>query len=255
MKGLSICRHDAAPTTAGHPVAGHAAAGSTGRVLGPDDYSLWMVELDVPTGGSIELPPVHGDEILYVKRGRLLVDGRACPAGGAVVVESGARPELVAGEPAIVLHMGPSEPAVPTDGLNGPITREPDRVHVVGPDGWLALATPGRLSKYYADSTCDGCRPTLLYTSRDDAYVSPAHSHSVDELIHVVWGELRLGSHRLGPGDTLAVQGDQRYGFRADTGFGFLNYRRDASQQSVVGAAEPLLEGGLVNGFQPVASI
>lgn len=255
VKGLSICRYADAPTTVGHPVAGHTADGAAGRALHPAGYSLWMVELDLPRGGTIGLPEAHGDEIVYVKAGSVTVAGQTCRAGGAVIVESDAHPEVAADEGAIVLHMGSATPGVPDDGLNGPISRAPDQVHVVGPDGWLALATPGRLSKYFADSTCAGCRATLLYTSRDDAYVSPAHSHSVDELIHVVGGEIRLGAHRLGPGDTLAVGADQRYGFRADTGFAFLNYRRDASRQTIVQADAPLMEGGLINGFQPVVGV
>jgi len=253
VKGLSICRYDDASSAAGHPVAGHTAEGASVRVLHPDGYSLWMVELTLPAGAVIELPDVHGDEILYVVSGELAVDGTSCTAGGAAVVESGAHPRLAVGEPAVVLHMGTAAGSLPVGGLNGPISRVPDQVHVVGPDGWLALATPGRLSKYFADSTCAGCRATLLYTSRDDEYVSPAHSHSVDELIHVVWGEIRLGAHRLVAGDTLAVSADQRYGFRADAGFGFLNYRGDASQQTVAGAEAPIMEGGLVNGFELVA--
>lgn len=260
MKGFSICRRADAPTVSGHPIIGHGISGqrvgdAVARLLHPDGYSLWMVELDLPAGAELALPAEHGDEIVYVSSGEIAVDGRVCRAGGAAVVESGARPSIVATEPTVVLHMGPTDAAVPTDGLNGPITRRPSEVHVVGPRGWLAIETPGRLSKYYADSTCDGCRATLLYTSREEPYVSPAHSHSVDELIHVVWGEIRLGAHRLTGGDTLAVPADQRYGFRADGGFGFLNYRRDASEQTIALGEPPLMEGGLVNGFQLVGEL
>ena len=87
-------------------------------------------------------------------------------------------------------------------------------------------------------------------------YVSATHSHSTDELIHLVWGELRLGSQTMRPGDTLAVDADRRYGFRSGPdGFGFLNYRRDASEQVVERGSPPRREGGLVNGLTAVMDV
>jgi hypothetical protein len=129
-------------------------------------------------------------------------------------------------------------------------------VHVVGPRGTYAAIEPGRDTHYYADSTCPTCRLTLLYTSRTGEYVSETHSHSTDELIHLLWGEVRLGSQVLRPGDTLAIDADRRYGFRSGPdGFGFLNYRREASQQTIARGSEPRMEGGLVNGLAPVMDL
>ena len=128
--------------------------------------------------------------------------------------------------------MGPRDPAPPVDGLNGPAATEGHGVHIVGPRGTYANVTDTADSHYYADSTCPTCRITLLSVGRSFGYQSEPHSHSQDELIHVVAGGINLGQRRLGPGDTVAIAAGARYGFRGDDdGFVFVNYRRDASQQ------------------------
>ena len=58
---------------------------------------------------------------------------------------------------------------------------------------------------------------------------APPHSHSQDELIHVLEGEVSSGTLRAPAGRTLAVARDRRYSFRTETAARFLNFRRDAS--------------------------
>ncbi len=184
--------------------------------------------------------------------GEIRIGERVCGSGGAIVIESRCDAIVDVTADARLLHMGPREVDVPSDGLNGPVDHPGSQAHVVGPGGWYAASSPGRDSKYFADSTCPTCRLTLLYTSRTEAYVSATHSHSVDELIHVVWGEIHLGRQVLSAGDTLAVEAHRRYGFRAPAGFGFLNYRRDASQQTIERGSPPIMEGAVVNAFDLV---
>lgn len=255
MKGISIVAAGDAPRVAGHPVAGHRAGGSAVRALGPPGFSLWMVELEMLAGERVELPDEHGDEVLYVCSGELRIGDAAsravCPPGGAVIVESKAHPPIEAVGPTRVLHMGPTVPERRDDGVNGPIARVPDVVHVVGPAGRFALSGPSRAAKYFADSTCAGCRATLLYNSRQGSYAGEPHSHSQDELIYVLSGEIRFGAHRVRPGDTVAIVARQRYSFRSDDGFAFLNYRCGGSMHiSVDGRSRP--EGALVNGMHAV---
>lgn len=258
MAGIEIIRGDVAATPT-HPVAGHRVASPPGaaapecRLVSPAGFSLWLVDIELAAGGELHLPATHGDEAVAVLSGRLQVDDRICVARGAVVVEAGAGESVLrALDDARIVHMGPTDPSVPTDGLNG--TPLPgNAIHVVGPRGTYAAVEPGRDTHYFADSTCPSCRLTLLYTSRTRQYVSETHSHSQDELIHLLWGELRLGSQVVRPGDTLAIAADRRYGFRSgEAGFGFLNYRRDASQQTVARDTPPRMEGGLANGLVAV---
>lgn len=257
MKGIAVVSGSEVEPTSEHPIDGHGLEGGGWcRLVSPTDYSLWMVAASLAAGSELRLPAVHGDEAVHVSSGALAVDGRVCPAGGAVIVEAAAPGVIRALEPSRVVHMGPTDPVVPTDGLNGPPTSPGGQVHVVGPGGQYAAVDEHRESRYFADSTCPTCRLTLLYTSRTTSHVSVTHSHSTDELIHLLWGEMRLGSLRVSPGDTIAVEADRRYGFRAPAvGFGFLNYRRDASQQIVERGSEPRLEGALVNGFEAVMDL
>lgn len=257
MAGIEIVHAADAVVLDRHPVAGHGFDGAaTARLVSPAGYSLWLVVAELADGTSIEVPPVHGDEAVYVLSGALRAAGSTCPEDGTVVIEAGASPALVAVGPTRVVHVGPRDAAVPTDGPNGPIAGPGTALHVVGPRGTYAAVEPGRDTHYYADSTCATCRLTLLSTARMQRYVSDTHSHSTDELIHLLWGELRLGNQVVRPGDTLAVDGDRRYGFRSGPeGFRFLNYRRDASQQTVARGSAPRMEGGLVNGLVPVMDL
>ena len=257
MAGIEIVRGDTATSTARHPVTGHHVSDAARcRLVSPPGFPLWLVGIDLPAGSGLTLPAVHGDESVAVLEGRLEVDGRVCVSGGAVVVEAAAGETVLrARDDSRVVHMGPTDPAVPMDGLNGP-PLPGHSVHVVGPRGTFAAIEPGRDTHYFADSTCPTCRLTLLYTSRTREYISDAHSHSQDELIHLLWGELRLGSQVARPGDTVAIAADRRYGFRSGPdGFGFLNYRRDASEQTVERGSRPRMEGGLVNGLVPVMDL
>jgi quercetin dioxygenase-like cupin family protein len=251
MRGPAIVRGDvaaepgwASPTTS---LDGTAAS----RVLGPEGFSLWQVAGALDAGASLRWDGHHGDEVVYVQDGAVEVDRRQCPAGGAVVVEAGVAATLTAPQGARLLHFGAH--LTPLD--DAPDERAAgEHVHVVGPGGTWAQVEPARDTRFYADSTCPTCRVTLLRTGRSEPYESPSHSHSQDELIHVLEGELQLGAHRVGPGDTLAIAKDLRYRFRSDR-FTFLNYRRDVSYQTIGRHDPPILEGGEPHGFAPVMDL
>jgi quercetin dioxygenase-like cupin family protein len=236
---------------------GHCVEGGVRRcVVSPDGFSLWMLRAELDDGSTIEWPATHGDEALYVLDGALEVDGRVAPAKGAAIVESDVVTRARAVGLTRIVHMGPRDPAPPVDGLNGPAATEGHGVHIVGPRGTYANVTDTADSHYYADSTCPTCRITLLSVGRSFGYQSEPHSHSQDELIHVVAGGINLGRRRLGPGDTVAIAAGARYGFRGDDdGFVFVNYRRDASQQMGGSATIPRMEGGAVNDMTPLMDL
>jgi hypothetical protein len=227
--------------------------------LSPDGFPLWLVAGTLDAGAALRFGADHGDEVVYVLDGSVDVDGHTCPAGGAVIVESGIAATLAATTRAEVLHFGPAAPEpAPGDGDTGNTedgaAPRGETVHVVGPGGTWACVEGTRDTRYFADSTCRTCRATLLFTGRSTAYESPAHSHSQDELIHVLSGELHLGATRAGPGSTLAIARDVRYRFRSP-GFAFLNYRRGPSYQTLERDRPPILEGGEVHGFTPVMDL
>jgi len=238
--------HVAAPGE-GQPIGDWPPApGTPARLLSPSDFPLWLVAAEVAAGTALDWGPGHGEEIVYVASGSLSTSASTCPEGGAVVLEAGAPLHLVADEASLVLHFGSRTAAGATSG----------RVHVVGPGGTWALVADGRDSHYYADSTCTGCAVTLLYTSRSDAYESVIHSHSADEIIHLLAGRIEVGRWTLTPGSTLTVRHDASYRFHGgDEGFAFINFRAGPSTMRIPTRDEILVEGGEVNGFVPVMDL
>jgi uncharacterized cupin superfamily protein len=241
------------------PASWTLAQGDRVRRLSPPGVSLWLYDVTLSAGSLLCWGARHGDEALYVLAGSIALAGsreRMVPAGGALIVEAGVACEARLTEPARVLHMGPTDPQPPSSGPYGPALAEGHGVHAVGPRGVYARSEVGRDTRFFADSSCPTCRLTLMKTGRDELYVSEAHSHSQDELIHLLSGEITVGRQTLGPGDTLFVGADRRYTFTSGAaGFSFLNYRRDASLHTPVRGGSPMLEGGATHGFAHVGDL
>ncbi len=226
-----------------------ATGGARSSLIAFDGFALWALTGELGPGAALTWGDGHGDEGLFVVRGALVVDGRVCPAGGAVIVEGQAAASVSSPDGAAVVHFGPHDPSPPADGYFGAPAPPPHAAHVVGPGGVYAAVGPGRDTRMFADSTCPTCRITLFVTGRDEPYTSSRHSHSADEILYVLRGDVRFGSRRLGPGDAVAIEGGYKYGFRGGPeGFAFLNYRRDASEQTSDGDV-PRLEGGRARGL------
>ncbi|HLY84527.1 MAG TPA: cupin domain-containing protein [Acidimicrobiales bacterium] len=203
---------------------------ATSRRMSPPGNPLWLVTAAVEPGSALVWDGKHGDEAVYVKTGALRIGDRTCPEGGVLVVEAGVALEARVPARAELIHFGPVDAAQPADGPHGPPQHDGHRAHIIGPRGVNARRQPKHLTKFFADGTCPTCRLSLLWSSHTEKYRSAAHSHSQDELIHVLEGELLLGSYRIGPGDTLAVPANVRYRFETgERGYGFLNYSPDSS--------------------------
>lgn len=67
-------------------------------------------------------------------------------------------------------------------------------------------------------------------------YQTEVHSHSQDEVIYVVEGEIRMGNRVLGPSSILLIPKDVQYQFTAgDEGVRFLNIRPGPADYQPVG--------------------
>jgi mannose-6-phosphate isomerase-like protein (cupin superfamily) len=250
VKAIGFARRDQADMGAGYAAPTCTLDGeATSWTASFDGFPLWVTWAEVAAGGELTWAGQHGDEGLYVVDGDLEFKGCRCPAGGAVIIESGVPAQVGTPNGAVVVHFGPEDPGGPADGIHGPPAPERRGVHVVGPGGVWAATEPGRDTRMFADSTCPSCRITLFLTGRDQEYRSSAHSHSADEILYLLRGRIHFGRYHLGPGDAVAIRGDQRYQFRSGIdGFAFLNYRRHASEQTT-GGSGPQLEGGRVRGL------
>src|SRR5581483_12058255 len=78
-------------------------------VLAAPDRPLWLFTLDLPPGARLAWEAPAYDHALYITGGALNAAGREIGAGGALLVEHGARVEAAAGASgAAALHFRPA---------------------------------------------------------------------------------------------------------------------------------------------------
>ena len=221
-----------------------ARGGVTGRI--GHGHSIWAITGELAAGAELEWGTSHGDEVVYVFDGALEVGGKTCGSRGSVIVESDAPATVRALTPARIIHFGPVDSIPPADGPFGAVSRTGHGVRIVaetdsnpmrhvGPDGTIYD------QRFYAEGTASTCRLALFGVTASQASDAPLHSHTQDEIIHVVRGELHVGKLVIGAGMSIAIKADQRYGFTTPGLLEFLNYRRDASYV-VQDGKEPMLE-------------
>jgi hypothetical protein len=193
------------------------------RKASPDNYCLWLMAANVCAGSTLRWKPVHSDEVIYVKSGSLAVDRRTCSTGGMLIVERNAEVEAHALEDSELLHFGSTADASVTP-------RDGGRYHIIGPRGVFAHEDPTHFARIFADATCPTCSASMLISSRTQKYQSEPHSHTQDELIYLIGGDISLGSYHLDPGESIAIPANVRYRFESgDAGYRFLNFSADKS--------------------------
>lgn len=246
MSAVDVIHAIEVEATTRYPATTVEVVGSlAARPVSPDGASLWLIAADLAAGAELRWGTEHGDEAVYVRSGSLVVDGRVCPADGAVIVESGVSASAIAESDTSILHMGPADSTPPTDGLRGPAESDGRSVRIVGPGGVWATVDDSQRTRFFSDASAPTNRLWLLASDRPQYFESSAHSHSQDELIHVLRGEIRVGRRVVGVGDTLWVAADRRYKlYSGDDGVHFINYRRDASVMTSPNYNGPLLEAG-----------
>ena len=204
MSAVDVIHAAEVEATTRYPATTVEVVGSlAARPVSPDGASLWLIAADLVAGTELQWGTEHGDEAVYVRSGSLAVDGRVCPADGAVIVESGVAVSVVAETDTSILHMGPADSTPPTDGLRGPADSKGRSVRIVGPGGVWATVDDSQRTRFFSDASAPTNRLWLLASDRPQYFESSAHSHSQDELIHVLRGEIRVGRRVVGAGDTL----------------------------------------------------
>ncbi|MFO0691186.1 MAG: hypothetical protein U0900_20980 [Myxococcota bacterium] len=255
MRRIEVVQGDGAFVEGRAPVPGGRLVGvGRSRLESPLQASIWMCTALFEAGATLAWDAAHGEEAFYVEQGEVAIDDRVCPAGSAIILEAKAAPTLRALAPSRVLHMGAYDETPPRAAARGSEGVAAPAIHVVGPRGVYEAIEPGRAARFFADATCPTCSVWLLLTSRSIEYESPIHSHAQDELIHLLSGEIRIGSLTLRPGDTVFIAADQVYRFRSGPeGFAFLNYRRAASLMTIRPTGQTIVENGASTGMVRIA--
>ena len=195
---------------------------SRGRYANPEGFPLWFVVGHLEAGCELIWNRCHGDEVVYVRDGLLDVDGSMCETGGVLIVESEVTVTARAVHKTAVVHFGPVSEMQPGDGPLGPPAPEDHGVHIRDEHSRA-------LGHFYADSDCPTCRLTLMRVALGPDANTPSHTHSTDEIIYLLSGDIQSGPKLLEPGMAIAIAGNYRYRLRTKTGCEYLNYRRDAS--------------------------
>jgi hypothetical protein len=220
------------------------------KALSPPGYPLWLTKSELRDGGTLTWSDRHGDDGVYVLSGGLEIGDRTIPAGGAIVVESGAEASARAHGETRIIHVGTASDTPPTDGLFGAPKPDGHHSHLVGPEGhFVSGQREGVRAVWFADSTCPTCRIALFTVEVDGRKDAVAHHHTADEIIFVLGGAISMGRSTYGPGTALSIPGGMRYGFVGDeSGHHFLNFRRDVSEQFNDRDGPGVLETALARG-------
>ena len=188
---------------------------------------LHLVEID--GSGAIHVEGDDVDKLLYVWNGEVKAGGHRLAKGSSLIVERGSALDVWGSEVGAVvlafsaatssanplpggnIHLLPAQNAPRSDNLGG----------TIGIGGVM-----------HADAACPTCEIWLHENRFPGRAIAPTddeagvHSHSEDEIIFVIDGEICLGKKLHGAGTALAIAANTLYSFTAGPeGLHFVNFR------------------------------
>jgi quercetin dioxygenase-like cupin family protein len=230
------------PSTTGTAPSCAAQGKVRSNVFLPAGSELWSALTTMGPGSVLSWTSKHGDEAVYVTQGTIRVNDDTCGANDVVIVEGGVPTVLEALTETCLVQFGPHDHEPPLDGAFGRPAADHHAVHLRRAADVPLISGEWYERRLFADSVCPTCRITLFSVAGRAGYDTGSHLHSKDEIIHILKGTLQVGRLTAGPGMGLAVPGSQRYGFRAQGDFYFLNYRRDVATFTGRPGSTPILE-------------
>jgi len=241
MRPIILATVDKAPY--GAPSAGVVVEPSDGndirRVLDGDKAPIHLTSYRLASGTKLEWQRPERCRTLFVQTGALLVEGRKFGPDSVIVVESGAHCVAEAGPNGAALHefLHHRESSLHKGG----------KVHAVAGGDSPVTHHNGVESALPADSSCPGCGVWLQDTFiRVEGRLVDLHSHTEDEVILVLEGEMLAGPRKLGPGSALSVAKNTVYSFTSGKGgLRFINYRPSRPYYVAHGSGEVRDERGI----------
>jgi hypothetical protein len=201
---------------------GEASEGVVVRPLIADPKAaLHLYYVDLPEGERLRWDAAGDDWCGYLIDGGVSINDRPLAAGGCFVVEHGAEARIAGdGKARIALFRNRDADRKPGGHVHVlESSKVPSNEASPHPDD---VAT----SAMYADASCPGCDLWLHGNHFQEGAEVALHSHSEDEIILVLGGEILLGSRPYGPDTAVAVAKDTVYGFRAGRGgMRMINFR------------------------------
>lgn len=181
---------------------------------------------------TLRIGPMPTDCVAYIWHGAVEAGGWPMGQGSSLIVEHGETIEVQGGgEPAELLTFHAAQP--PEKGRAGghvhllPTERVPRLANL----GGSPMAVGGGM---HANSGCPTCEvwlhenhfPAGMPELPREMEERGIHSHSEDEVIFVIDGEIRLGQKIYGAGTAVAIAADTLYSFATGpAGLSFINFR------------------------------
>lgn len=208
---------------------GCEGTGRTRAYLEGAKFPLQLHLHELEPGESLTIGPMPAACVVYVWHGGVEAGGHDLVSGSSIIVEHGeslAITGVAAGTRLLAFA------AVDPDAKQG----EGGHVHLLPASNVPRsddLGAGGVSGAMHADADCPTCSvwlhenrfgPTEPLSEADQA--KGIHSHSEDEIIFVIDGEMRLGNKLAGPGTALAIAADTLYSFTpGPKGLSFINFR------------------------------
>lgn len=186
-------------------------------------HSIWMSRAKIGDGTILTWNGEQGAEVVYVLSGRLESEHGSCDADGCLFVPPGQKVKAVASGEVDLLHYGANE-GEPAEGTSAgsAFTMNSKDAH-----RFVSHGDDGRefVLDFFTDGTDLRTTCAVFNVSVDGETFAAPHSHSRDEIIHVLEGEIKVGTVRIGAGASVGVGHDIRYSFRTVCPTKFLNFR------------------------------
>lgn len=218
------------PSAEGYAAPACFALGDTkSSLFQPPGFSLWELDATLGRGCEVRWNSDHGDEAVYVLEGMLGCSGVQCGPATILLVEAGAEAVYEAIADARVLHFGSTPSVASRETPSGAAPSPPNLRPVRLSDAEAIISDDGLAGYFYADGTHPTYRAAIFVIRSAGQHSAVSHSHSQDEIIHVVNGELQIGPQRISAGMSVAIPASHRYGFQSTAAFSFINFRRAVS--------------------------
>lgn len=213
MARVTVRNAAEAPTGSTHDVGAKSGEAKIRPLIADPKDALHLYYVDVGQGERLQWDKAGDDWCGYLLAGRIAINGKPLDGGGSFVVEHGAGARIEASEPARIALFGNRRAGAKPGGKVHILTsdRVPNNEAAPHPDD---IAT----SSMHADAHCATCDLWLHGNHFQEGAEVTLHSHSEDEIILVLGGEILLGSRRYGADTAVAVAKDTVYGFRAGKG-------------------------------------
>ena len=222
MPKVQIVSIEDAPVTEGE--TGTHGPSETRSVFAKERDSLHMRTHELGAGATLDVEGDGTDYVVYIWKGAATAGDLRFEERASLIVENGASARITAeagGASILVFSLnGRSAPHSEGGHVHALPGEKVPRTLDMGGSGVAGGAL-------HADCSCPTCDVWLHENDFYKAdYEVAVHSHTEDEIIFVRAGSMRLGNKLYGPGTSLAIAANTKYGFKAGPeGLSFVNFR------------------------------